>query len=99
MRGRVRILEPVGDCLRRLGLDLGEGSPSPAADITITQQWLRSSVERKAFGRLRGAKRRAAQDSVTRRKAAEEPAETFSSARIQGLIRRKGDRANRRGRG
>jgi hypothetical protein len=36
MRGGVRIRQPVGDCLRRLRLDLREGSPRPAAEITIT---------------------------------------------------------------
>src|SRR5215472_15296910 len=77
VRGGVRILQPVSDCLRRLRLDLREGSTRPAAEITITQQWLRYGLEPKAFGCLRGAERRAAQDNVTRRKAAE-PGEAFS---------------------
>ena len=99
MRGGVRILQPVGDCLRRLRLDLREGSPRPATEIAIAQHWLDSRVERKAFGCLRGAARRAAQNNVTRREAPGKPAESFSSARIERLIRRKGDGAHRRGRG
>ena len=66
-----------------LRLDLREGSPRPTAEIAIAQQWVDSGVERKAFGCLHGAERRAAQDNVIRRKATEERGETFSSARIQ----------------
>jgi len=79
---RVGILQPVGDSLWLLRLDFREGSSCPTAEIAITQQGFHAGVKPKTIRGLRGAQRRASQESVTRWKAAGERGETFAPAAV-----------------